>query len=378
MKVLVVISKFLPEYSGPSVRISNLYSRLSKKKYLKSNDVYILSGGEELNSRKIFKIKNFKVSRFKNTNIKRIGFNFLSYVQKFLEVRKEIDSFKPDVIHVIGSNILTTSAIINAKNKNIPLCLELVNSSSRPNQNFPILKYFWKPNLNINTKIIVISNFLKKKCLSMGYKNIWYRPNPIDLNKFKSVNKIKNTSKILLNIGQFIPRKNQIFLIEMMKFLPKNFKLIICGPLVSSGNKRERDLKYFNQIIKFIKINNLKKRIIVIPRYVNVLKYFQKTNLYLMPSYNEGLGNTLIESLASGTPVMANLSEPSFREIIKKNKNGYLLKMDPELWAKSIIKNINKLNRKKVWINSKKILEQSSEAKIDDNYIKIFNQLTNK
>jgi glycosyltransferase involved in cell wall biosynthesis len=94
-----------------------------------------------------------------------------------------------------------------------------------------------------------------------------------------------------------------------------------------------------------------------------------------MPSYNEGLGNTLIESLASGTPVMANLSEPSFREIIKKNKNGYLLKMDPELWAKSIIKNINKLNRKKVWINSKKILEQSDEAKIDENYIKVFNRL---
>lgn len=94
-----------------------------------------------------------------------------------------------------------------------------------------------------------------------------------------------------------------------------------------------------------------------------------------MPSYNEGLGNTLIESLASGTPVMANLSEPSFREIIKTNKNGYLLKMDPELWAKSIIKNINKLNRKKVWINSKKILEQSDEAKIDENYIKVFNRL---
>ena len=97
-----------------------------------------------------------------------------------------------------------------------------------------------------------------------------------------------------------------------------------------------------------------------------------------MPSCNEGLGNTLIESLASGTPVMANSSEPSFREIIKKNKNGYLLKMDPELWAKSIIKNINKLNRKKVWLNSKKILEQSDEAKIDENYIKVFNQLINK
>ena len=168
MKVLVVISKFLPEYSGPSVRISNLYLRLSKKKYLKPNDVYILSGGEELNSSKLFKIKNFKVRRFKNTNIKSVGSNFFSYIKKFLEVRKEINNFKPDVIHVIGSNILTSSAIINAKNKNIPLCLELVNSSSRPNQNFPILKYFWKPNLNINTKIIVISNFLKKKMFIHG------------------------------------------------------------------------------------------------------------------------------------------------------------------------------------------------------------------
>ena len=168
MKVLVVISKFLPKYSGPSVRISNLYSRLSKKRYLKSNDVYILSGGEELNSNKLFKIKNFKIRRLKNTNATKIGFNFLGYTKKFLEVRKEINNFKPDVIHVIGSNILTTSAIINAKNKNIPLCIELVNSSSRPNQNFPILKYFWKPNLNINTKIIVISNFLKKKMFVNG------------------------------------------------------------------------------------------------------------------------------------------------------------------------------------------------------------------
>ena len=179
MKVLVVISKFLPEYSGPSVRISNLYLRFLKKKYIKAKDVYILSGGEEFNSNKLFKVKNLNIKRFKDTNQKNIGFNFLNYIKNFLAVRKEINYFKPDLIHIIGSNILTASAIINAKTKNIPLCLELVNSSARPNQNFPILKYFWKPNLNINSKIIVISKFLKKKCLLMGYKNVWYRPRQI-------------------------------------------------------------------------------------------------------------------------------------------------------------------------------------------------------
>ena len=35
-----------------------------------------------------------------------------------------------------------------------------------------------------------------------------------------------------------MPRKNQKFLVQIMKFLPKNFKLILCGPLVSKGSKK--------------------------------------------------------------------------------------------------------------------------------------------
>ena len=377
MKVLVVISKFLPEYSGPSVRISNLYLRLIKKKYITTKNVYILSGGEELNSTKLFRVKSLKVKRFKNTNVSNNGINFINYVKNFLLVRKEINYFKPDLIHVIGSNILTASAIINAKNKNIPLCLELVNSSARPNQNFPILKYFWRPNLNENSKIIVISKFLKKKCLLMGYKNVWYRPNPIRLDKFKKINNKISKNKILLNVGQFIPRKNQNFLIKIIKFLPNNFKLILCGPLVSKGNKKRRDLEYFKNIKDYIKSNKLTQKIIVIPKYVNMIKYFKKTSIYLMPSSEEGLGNTLIESLASGIPVIANSSIPSFREIIKNNKNGFLVKMQAKLWAKSIIRNINTLSSKKVRSNSKDILEQSDEIKIDNNYIKIFKKLIN-
>lgn len=212
----------------------------------------------------------------------------------------------------------------------------------------------------------------------MGYKNIWYRPNPINLKKFKKVNKIKNNTKILLNVGQFIPRKNQKFLIKIMKFLPDNFKLILCGPLVSRGNKKYRDLEYFKEIVDYIKSNKLTKKIILVPKYVNIIKYFKKTDIYLMPSYDEGLGNTLIESLASGIPVIANSSEPSFREIIKNNKNGFLLRMQPKIWSKYIIRNINMINSKKVWINSKKILEQSNEIKVDNNYIKIFKKLINK
>ena len=380
MKILIVISKFLPEYSGPSVRISNLYLRLIKKKNLKKKIIYILTGGEEFNSDEIFFSKSLKVKRFKNTIIKNKIFDFYNYVKYFFLVRKEIMNFKPDIIHVIGSNILTASAIINAKNENIPLCLELVNSTSRPDQNFPILKYFWKPDLNFNSKIIVISKFLKKKCESIGYKNIWYRPNPINLKKFLLIKKEKHKTKnkILLNVGQFMPRKNQKFLVEVMKFMPENFKLILCGPLVSKGSKKDRDFKYFNEIKDYIKKYKLTKKIILIPKYVNILKYLKKTDMYLMPSYNEGLGNTILESLASGTPVIANSSEPSFKEIIRNNKNGYLIKMKPELWAKNILRNINILGSKKVRENSKEILKQSDQNIVDNEYYKIFKNLIQK
>jgi len=380
MKILIVISKFLPEYSGPSVRISNFYSRLIKKNYLKKKNIYILTGGDEFNSDKDFKINSLKVKRFKNTNIKNKLFNFYNYLRFFFLVRTEIKYFKPDIIHVIGSNILTASAIINAKNKNIPLCLELVNSTSRPDQNFPVLKYFWKPNLNLNSIIIVISKFLKNKCISMGYKNIWYRPNPINLKKFQNINKvkIKTKTKILLNVGQFMPRKNQKFLVQIMKFIPKNFRLILCGPLATKGSKKDRDLEYFKEIKSYIAKNKLNKKITLVPKYVNILKYLKKTNIYLMPSYNEGLGNTILESLASGIPVIANSSEPSFKEIIRNNKNGYLLKMKPEIWAKNIVKNANILDSKKVRKNSKEIFKQSDQNKVDSDYFKIFKKLIQK
>lgn len=376
MKILVVISKFLPEYSGPSIRIKNLYERLAKKKFLKNKNILFLAGGEEFNENKTYYIKNFKVKRFKNTNSTNQISDYYNYYRNFFCIQREINFFKPDLIHVIGSNMLTASAIIISRIKNIPLCVELVNSTSKPNQNLPILKYFWRPNLNYNAKIIVISKFLKRKCLSMGYKNIWYRPNPININSLKKIKKIKTNKKILLNIGQFIPRKNQKFLVEVMKYLPHNFKLFLCGPLVTMGSKKQRDLKYFNEIKKIIKDQKLTKRITLIPRYVDPKKYFKKTDLYLMPSYDEGLGNTIIESLASGVSVMANSSEPSFKEIIKDNQNGFLVKMKQEEWARSIIKNINKLNTKKVRINSKKIFSLANEISIDKKYYKIFKEMT--
>ena len=52
--------------------------------------------------------------------------------------------------------------------------------------------------------------------------------------------------------------------------------------------------------------------------------------------------------------------------------------MKPEIWAKNILRNINILGSKKIRENSKGILKQSDQNKVDDEYFKIFKNLIHK
>ena len=62
MKIILVISKFFPEYTGPSVRMLRLYNFLKKKNV----DLEIICGGLEYKYEKFYEIKGFKVHRLKN------------------------------------------------------------------------------------------------------------------------------------------------------------------------------------------------------------------------------------------------------------------------------------------------------------------------
>ena len=83
MKVLIVISKFLPEYSGPSWRICNLYKNFIVNNFVKKKNILILGGGEEFNSNKSYMIKNLFVKRFDDTNLSQNRWNFIFIIKIF-------------------------------------------------------------------------------------------------------------------------------------------------------------------------------------------------------------------------------------------------------------------------------------------------------
>ena len=379
MKILLITSKFLPEYSGPAFRIYNTYKRLNQLANI-SLDVFCQS--EEYNNYKEYIYKNIKVLRFKKYSFLKI--NFINKIYKQFDFFLlliffcfKLNNIKYDIIHIVGSSSITTAGIYAGKIKKIPIFYELVNASSSPMQINKLINFFYKINLSDNTVISCLSKQLEKKCHNYGLiKNIWLRANPIDEKKFFYIdrNNFNKEKIILLNINQFIPRKNQIFLIEVLNLLPSNYSLVLAGPIVKSGKFKFRDHRYLNNIYKLVKKYNLQNRLEIIEKFVNPQDYYSKVDLYLMPSINEGLGTTFLESLACGLPVIANEDETVFQEWIKNNENGKLITLNPKKWADEILK-FPILNNQQRLEFSNKIIYKVGNKRFDKKKLKILKSL---
>lgn len=193
-------------------------------------------------------------------------------------------------------------------------------------------------------------------------------PNGIELEKFniKSDIKLKNklgfrTEDIIgIYVARFTPLKNHEFLIQLIKQVNnQKFKLLLIG----DGEEK-------HNIIQLVNRYNLNNRVKII-EYVEHDKipfYLKISDFCLFPSKTEGLSISIIESLASGLPVVMfeDIYLDKFKEgvMIAKNKNDFI----------SITK---KLIEDKSFLENKKLKALTVSQNFDirnvvDNYINLF------
>jgi len=148
--------------------------------------------------------------------------------------------------------------------------------------------------------IQVISNYLGDFARSMGYKGrVEVIPNGVDIQKFESgqYSVLAKDRIILITTSRLVEKNGVGDIIDALKYLPENVELHILGvgPLESELKLKAKKLKSSEARIKFLGLIPPEK----IPDYLH------QADIFIRPSLSEGMGNSFIEAMAAGLPVIA-------------------------------------------------------------------------
>jgi glycosyltransferase involved in cell wall biosynthesis len=163
----------------------------------------------------------------------------------------------------------------------------------------PVLKIPLKEYIKIFydncSAVIALNTYAEEDVRKFGFKGYVQKiPNGRDLSLYNKLKINYSSDKVvLIYVGNINERKNQKFLVESMRFLPKNFELRLIGPVLSNG--------YYDEILEFIKKYNLEnvKYLGKIP-YNEIAGQLEESQIFVSAATMEVQSLVIIEAMASG------------------------------------------------------------------------------
>jgi len=130
---------------------------------------------------------------------------------------------------------------------------------------------------------------------------------------------------VLLSVGEFTKNKNHKMAIEAISKLSRDdVYYIICG----RGKLLEECKEYAKGL-------GLGSRVIFTGYRNDVQDYYKAADLFLFPSFREGLPVAVMEALASGLPVVCTNIRGS-SDLVADGVNGFVTEISPEAFYKAI------------------------------------------
>ena len=312
-KYLVI---FMPSIEGGGVE-KNLFIIAN---YLSSidNNIKLITASRGFNKKfKNIDIIKPKLSFLKNTSRK------LKYLICLLELLKLILSGKEISVFSFQANLY---CIILCKIFKIKIVIRSNSSPTGWSKN-SLKKFVFKYLLGIADKVIVNSIDFKKQFKVLFNINAKCIYNPLNKSeilkcskepiKFSFYKKNKKSLKII-TIGRFTDQKDHQTLLKSLNEIKDqiNFKLLIIGRGVN---------KY--KIVNYIKENNLKSNVKILPFQNNPFKYLRISDLFILTSKFEGLPNVLLEAAVLKKFIISTNCPTGPREILQNGKGGFLFKV---------------------------------------------------
>lgn len=137
----------------------------------------------------------------------------------------------------------------------------------------------------------------------------------------------ENLGDYIVSVGSLTENKNHALLIKSFSKLKKEKKIFEKLVIIGEGKEREN-------LEHLIKELGMKKDILLLGQKTNPYKYIANSKLFVLPSKNEGLPLTLLETLSLNKMIIA-VNNNGSSEILKHNY-GVLVKNDEEELANKI------------------------------------------
>jgi glycosyltransferase involved in cell wall biosynthesis len=352
IKVLVVDGIYPPAYTGSGLRAHRTYKRLSSNYPIEFAVLTTTKGGfkpgpDEYDGVKIYRTRANK--------------SFISQLIQVYVLFKKYRIYDFDLVHGFGDSLVVLATGLIAKYFSMRLFYEItIIVSGTKNSLFNhilnginYLRFGYARGIiyNYGDLFIALNESIKKYYIHQGISDskIWKRPNPVDSERFylPEPDEKDNIRKklgipidriVVLTVGKFEPRKNQIFALRAMNGLSDNYYLVMVGPT-------DKTLQwYFDEIISEIDKNRMNNRVRIFPEFRDDIEIFYKaSDILWITSYSEGTPNVMLEALCCGIPVLVN-KNLHLGEYLLNDRHGIQLELSHDNfynYSKLYEKNIN-------------------------------------
>lgn len=374
MNICMVCMDFPPEARG----IGNYVYNLSKNLIKNGHKVTVLTRGS-WNKTRYENIENMDVYRVRFIpsypfHLQVHGF-FLNRLIKKIENDIDIFHIHNPLIPVIKTSkpiILTEHGTVKAG----------ISNRKGLDPSTLGLKLFSNMYIKNEYKLLKISDLISAVSYSCstelnrfyGLKDVNVMFNGVDIDFFiPDKTKKQEDIPLILYVGNLDSLKGLNDLIESAnittKYSSANFIIAGKGPLEKSLKKK---IKSLNLETRFIFTGYLNKK--------DLLDTYQKSKVFVLPSYHEGFPSSILEAMSCELPVIAT-NVPGSSEIVKDGSTGFLVPpKSPKLLAKRMLQLLEEkeLNSKMGKKARKIVVKKYNWGKITNEYDKIYNSIRGK
>lgn len=323
-KVLVVasVASMIDQFNMPNIKL------LKEMGY----EVHVACNFIEGNTCSIDRINNLKDSLFNldvlfhQVDFKRNILQLLGNIYAYIQVYKLVNDYQYKFIHchspiggVVGRLVgktTSTKIVYTVHGFHFYEKAPLLNWFLY----YPIEKWLSRITdvlitINKEDENLAKSRLKSKKVFyvpGVGVATKFYKENIVDIPQKKEELLIPQNATIMLSVGELNKNKNhEVVIRSLNKIGIENIHYIICGqgPLKSHLEKLIKDMQLENNVH-------------LVGFREDIKDIYKIADLFLLPSYREGLSVALMEAMASGLPVICSKIRGNI-DLITEDSGGY-------------------------------------------------------